>query len=332
MGRIDIALASDQNYFVGLIVTACSIARYASRGRCLVFHILDGGIDAASFQLLETSIRQAHPNSEVDRIYVNDSRWDDLLSWHGSRMTYARLLLPNYLPDVDHIIYADVDTLWLVDIAELWDLRNVKKPIQGCREYYNWPGLLDDEMAFYRAHNLEFCLENNINAGVLIMNLRLMREENFVEQVFSFLEMKPPLNDQTAFNALLSKRIGLLPVKWNVLSRDLTADNFKDGAVIHYAGAYQPWRANGLRWMFADNLMLWHRFNAKIRGVSLWKSISINCRLPEYVYRRLMFYLFALPVLKQIMIYIFSHTGERQRWWLRYYYLCHNSILKWSYD
>ena len=36
-------------------------------------------------------------------------------------MTYARLLLLDLLSDVTHVIYTDVDILWLADIAELWD-------------------------------------------------------------------------------------------------------------------------------------------------------------------------------------------------------------------
>ena len=43
-GFVEIALASDRNYFRGLAVTACSIAKSADRAATLRFHILHIGL------------------------------------------------------------------------------------------------------------------------------------------------------------------------------------------------------------------------------------------------------------------------------------------------
>lgn len=46
--NIQVALSSDDNYFVGLLTTAWSIARNCSRPHNLIFHIIDGGISDAN--------------------------------------------------------------------------------------------------------------------------------------------------------------------------------------------------------------------------------------------------------------------------------------------
>ena len=121
MDTIDIALAADGGYFCGLFVTACSIAKYASPGARLRFDILDGGLSEGDWALLRDKVAAFHADTEFRRLEVNGAAFKDCLSWHGNHMAYARLLLPDLLPDADYCVYCDVDFLWMRDIAALWD-------------------------------------------------------------------------------------------------------------------------------------------------------------------------------------------------------------------
>ncbi len=120
MSKVDIALAADAGYYCGLFVAACSIAKYADEAAILRFNILDGGISNEDWWLLLDKVMALHQKSEFNRILVNDELFKDYPAWHGNKMAYARLMLPDVLPDVDWCIYCDVDFLWMKDVAKLW--------------------------------------------------------------------------------------------------------------------------------------------------------------------------------------------------------------------
>ena len=118
---IHVALAADDNYFEGLLTTAWTIAKYATEPERIVFEVLDGGITEEHRSFFERKIREKgsccrfHP---IDQ----ESSFKGFREYHGaSRMTYARLLLPQLLEDVDQVVYSDVDMAWFADVVELWD-------------------------------------------------------------------------------------------------------------------------------------------------------------------------------------------------------------------
>ena len=53
---IHVALASDENYFEGLLTTAWTIVRNCSRPQSIIFHILDGGISKSSFDYIVSAV------------------------------------------------------------------------------------------------------------------------------------------------------------------------------------------------------------------------------------------------------------------------------------
>ena len=64
--EIHVALASDDNYFEGLLTTAWTIVRNCSRPGNVVLHILDGGISQDHWALLTD--RLASFGCAIDRL------------------------------------------------------------------------------------------------------------------------------------------------------------------------------------------------------------------------------------------------------------------------
>ena len=58
-----VALAADQNYYKGLLVTACSMARHANNDCIITWVILDGGICPDDMEDLKQCIIRDHPRS-----------------------------------------------------------------------------------------------------------------------------------------------------------------------------------------------------------------------------------------------------------------------------
>lgn len=134
-----------------------------------------------------------------------------LENYNGSKLPYLRLFLPELLPELDWIVYSDVDTIWDLDPAELWKLRDETKAICWVKdldttriEAEKWSGLK---------------LPNYACSGVCLINLKKWREEGITEKCLNFLREHgcPPYADQDVLNIVLKDDAKLLPRKWDRL-------------------------------------------------------------------------------------------------------------------
>ena len=284
MPKIDIALAADAGYFCGLFVTACSIAKYASEDVVLRFNILDGGIRDEDFALLEKVVGKYHEKSEFRRFAITGEMFKDCLLWHGNHMTYARLLLPDLLDDVDYCVYCDVDFLWMRDISELWAERREDVALIS-----TWDGAKstwDVDGGWLREHGFDFSPDDYFCAGLTFFNLKYFREHALHKQCFEFLKLKPPFNDQTVLYIATKGKTKLVSLCWQRIHQYITSNMIAEGAVIHYAGAI-PWKApKGAVALLRDLDLLWHRMNAEARGISVWRSLRTYMSAGSIIYHR----------------------------------------------
>lgn len=270
---IDIALAADGVYFCGLFVTACSIAKYVSKEARLRFNILDGGIADKDWMLLEDKVRGYHSRCEFNRISVNDELFRDYPDWHGNKMAYARLMLPDALPNDDWCIYCDVDFLWMKDVAELWAERDEKYAFIGTRDGAKWT--LDREKVWFEKNGYPFDPETYFCSGLCFFNLKAFREQGLVRKMETILKSHPDIQypDQAALNIATYGQTKILPKCWQQFHQDIVPAMVDEGVVIHYAGAI-PWKPIKKKiGLLSDLTLLWHRMNAEARGITLWQSL-----------------------------------------------------------
>lgn len=217
METVHIALPSDQNYVIGLKVTAGSIAHFASKDVSLKIHILDGGINDDSYFDIVSKINKLHPHIEFNRIIVNENLFRNFPNWSGNKMTYARLMLSEALPDVSHVIYSDTDFLWLIDIVKLWNEKSSDKIFISAQDCVT---LLEKEFEWNKLHNFEFDASRYFCAGLSFYNLVRFRQEQIPLKVSQFLTEYPdvPFADQTALNHILFGRVYFAPRYWQLPS------------------------------------------------------------------------------------------------------------------
>lgn len=193
--KIHITLVANERYRPGLEVTKRSMIDAAKDAESLCFHEY-GDEEMVPF---------------LARV--------PLENYNGSKLPYLRLFLPELLPELDWIIYSDVDTIWDLDPAELWKLRDDTKAI--C-----WVKDLDTtRMEAERwARSLEFGvqgleLRRYACSGVCLINLKKWREEGITEKCLNFLRKRgcPPYADQDVLNIVLKDDAKLLPQKWDRL-------------------------------------------------------------------------------------------------------------------
>lgn len=206
-GEIHIVLASDANYLPGLEVTRASIARNCSVPERIVWHIF----------------------REDDLARLDVSSFE---AWNcGSKMTYLRLFLPELLPEVDRVIYADVDTIWNRDVCKLWD-----GVVSAGTERGN--AKVSPAIWWVKDFRSIATHENYGCAGVCVMNLAKLREIRLSQKAIDYVKRHgtPPFVDQGILNILLKDDCAILPSVWNVMGDCSNLPKAGDPCVYHITG------------------------------------------------------------------------------------------------
>lgn len=131
-------------------------------------------------------------------------------------MTLMRLALPEILPEETRALWLDVDTIVTGDIGDLFETDMRGCPVSAAREPpWSRPGRI-----YY-------------NAGVLLMDLQLMREDGTAWRLIDRVNrQKLDFGDQDALNDVCAGRICDLDPVWN--ASDWTAHP-PDPKIIHFA-------------------------------------------------------------------------------------------------
>lgn len=259
--RIPVVLASDLGYLIPTIVALDSIYQYSNEPADIDAYIIVPDADRALFDL---SVRQVAERYGVEpATLLSPSRsYDDafLAISHISSATFYRLALPDLLPHLDRCIYLDGDIVVRGDLRELLNSLQDSDLIAGVRAAgYYWP----DSGRAYHERRLELPeLDAYVNAGVLVMNLRLMRELNCAQEFDALVDQAFESQDQDILNKVCHSRIRVLPPRFNLMTKYKPSqeNSFEDVAcikrsysesdwtqaqksplIIHYADRRKPW-------------------------------------------------------------------------------------------
>lgn len=308
---VNVALASENNYFCGLLVTAASIAHFAKPNIVLDFTILDNGISDENFLLFERTLRSLHGQLSIHRVRLSKSEMAAFPDWHGNKAAYSRLMLPDILPEnVRHIVYCDVDFLWLADISQLWDERRDDVPFISARDLN--PFIKRVEHKWYKTIGLEVDMDRYFCSGLSFFNVAMFRDEGLSKRAIDFVLAHPDVGsaDQTALNAVLAGRQKIVDQRWQRFSRDSPIETLAAPMALHYAGDV-PWKISKRSHMLTDVQLLWFRFDASIRGITLWRSLRMHYSLLEIVLYRITFRIvMGVPVFRRAFNWLLAKTGR----------------------
>lgn len=156
-----------------------------------------------------------------------------------SNTTYYRLFIPELYPEYDKAVYIDSDTVCLSDIAELYNTDMGDNLIAGIPD-----GVIQaiDIFKDYVERVVGVADYNNyFNAGVIVMNLKELRDYKFEEKFIYMLEKIKfeVAQDQDYLNRLCKGRVKILDYSWNrmpVMGKTEEKIN-----LIHYNLGAKPW-------------------------------------------------------------------------------------------
>lgn len=302
METVEIALAANHAYFPGLLATAVSMARATTRA--VRFWILDGGLAAHDRALLRDKVGNERGAAALRFVPVGEEAFEGFPEWNGgNRLTYARLMLPELLKDVETVIYCDVDFLWRADVGELWDFvrgeqaAGRKNEIWACRD----PWLLTLER--------EGMPEDYICSGMMVMDLAAWRDGRVAARCMDDIRRNAvPFADQSAINRVVARK-GFLPRKWGRFSREIARRELAGAWAIHYAGG-APWRRNYVLALITPADEAWYRFYGSLVGKSAARVKREFLGVKNYAMRRLAWILVHTAVLRTFFFAYLKASGR----------------------
>ena len=210
-----------------------------------------------------------------DKCSVNiiqmDSRFDNIKNKTGyiaNACAYKMCLAENF-PQYDKIVYLDTDIVVFEDLSELYNTELGNNYVAGvfCLEHYLTRPELPQKIGIPD-------LVGYINAGILVLNLKQIREDKIEEKEQALIGTFDDSVDQHILNKICYNRIIHVHPKWNVFqsgeipynsSAALIAMTKKEQdevlsqpAIYHYTGSDKPWNMYNLKYS-----VIWQRYYKK---------------------------------------------------------------------
>lgn len=231
-------LAATKNFYQYLPINIFNIIRTNECGKIYIF------IEDDKLNL---------PFSKIDIQYINMHKigLDKNGANYNTNFSIAslcRLYIPQIIPE-EKIIYCDIDTLVIGNLRQWWDT--------DMSDYYV-SGVADKGILDYKDYVNKFLNPDSyINAGVILMNLKKIREENQCEKLVEFINKnRLAFPDQDAINFVLGDKVLLVDSKFNAGQATSIPHSF---LVFHWAGLKQNWvydREFGYLWMNAERAFI----------------------------------------------------------------------------
>ena len=168
--------------------------------------------------------------------------------------TMDRLLLPELI-DVPKVLYLDTDLIVVKDIKELFEKDISNYYMAAVRsQFLNWENVLDivvrksrnlkpNDAKNFRYFSFKYfpnSVRNHFNAGVILLNLDMMRKKDNTNLRFSLVK-NYHLNDQDILSLISNGNVLEIDPKFNTNPfRRFVNDPF----IIHWAGKIKPWFKN----------------------------------------------------------------------------------------
>ena len=206
----------------------------------------------------------ATDNFKIDFVEMNegletitDRLSNRIRSEYFTLTIYFRLFIASMFPEYDKAIYIDSDIILEEDIAELFSIDIGDNFIGACRD-----ASIDGIVPFQSYVEQVVGVDRNdyVNSGVLLMNLKKLRDADF-DKHFLFLlntyHFDSVAPDQDYLNAICKGSIYYLSPKWNAMPNE-QKPKIEGAKLIHYNLFSKPWCYDGLQygerfWHYAEN-------------------------------------------------------------------------------
>ena len=306
---IPVVFSSDEGYAPYLSVALISLRENASKEHSYDLIVLDGGLSEKTKNTFldifagkeNFSLRFVKATIDPDL----EMRLKKTTRNHQSIETYYRLFVPNILYAYDKCIYLDVDIVINCNLLALYYCDLSEHILAAVKDEGVGGGCnrKDNDVLVYTSKTLRMENGHNyFNAGVLVLNLKRMRDIGFYEMILDVLRKipSPPRHDQSILNSIIDGDYYKLGYTYNVqwffsknervhFTKEMDLAT-KNPSIIHYITDKKPWnyRLNHLAdyfWKYAqyspyyEEILCAYKkafFEENLRNKKLYKKYRIR--------------------------------------------------------
>ena len=247
--KISVVCAANTEYLVHATTMLASLFATNVHSFDVYFLYNNEEVGEESLALLDVFVRRNGHRCIVKPIDLS-ALSSLLVNSYISVEAYFRLLLPEMLPTPDKVLYLDADIIIQGDISKLW------KTQLGDGNYL---GAVRDPNINPAVLTKLGLGENDpyFNSGVLLLNLKKMREDHVQEKLLTFARCsqdKITCHDQCVLNYIVKGHWKALSPKWNMqtgfflknvycsLSEEVKKEVLFDPVIVHFNyGLGRPW-------------------------------------------------------------------------------------------
>lgn len=252
---IPIIFGINKPYILQAFVVMHSILKHSREG--YHFIILTQDEIKNEVNRLAELLYQSYTNFSVSIKNIDHDLFCDIkiFSPHITQASFYRLLIPELVTGYDKCIYLDSDILVDGNLQELFDIELGNNYLAGVKDCH----IFTDGLTMTR-HQMDLgipSLKNYINAGVLLMDLKKMREDGVVIRFLKQAKKENRFEDQDVLNFCCYDFIKILPIKFNLFhfykgrtfrhlfdrpyDKNDYLFNWDKPYILHMGGENKPW-------------------------------------------------------------------------------------------
>lgn len=248
--KINILVTLDENYVKYLNIMLSSLID-SNEDSFFDVYVLHSKIREKA---VEKTRKILGKNGELKMIKASEDGLNDApVTARYPKEIYYRIFAAKYLPEaLEKVLYLDPDVVVNGSLKELYNL-----DMGSC---FFAAASHTESLMMHKVNELRLDMDEGspyINSGVMLMNLKKLREEQNTEDVFSFIEKRRKfliLPDQDIISSLYGSRIMPLDTfRYNMtenlymlhspFEKNLNLDWVrKNSVIIHYCGRNKPWK------------------------------------------------------------------------------------------
>lgn len=249
--EIPIFFTIDDSYAPFLAVALNSAIKNSDQQRNYKAIVLYQNLGADNISRLQ-SLQTENFKIELMPIRANMEALDDRMSNrlrcdYFTLTIYFRLFIPSMFPQYDKGIYIDSDVVLTDDIAKLFDIDIGENYIGACNDL----SIADiPPLVAYTEKAVGVNAKEYINSGVLLMNLKKMRDDDLEGHFLALLNkyhFDSIAPDQDYLNAMCNGKIYYLEEKWDTMPND-AKPMLTETSLIHYNLFSKPWCYDGIQY------------------------------------------------------------------------------------
>ena len=208
--NITMSINNNQNYIYIVYVSIFSLLFNCNKKKSfIIYHILcSHDFKESSIEIFKPLLKKFSKNIEM--IFYNMGNLFMNINGNGlPSPTFYRIFAPLII-DSDRIIHLDGDCITFSDLYQMYSLNFNDNYVFGIYD------VIPDGIDYLGIKSNKY-----INAGVILLNLKKIREDNKIKELINITtnpNFKLKKNDQTAINYIFYPKIGRLPSKYGLFN------------------------------------------------------------------------------------------------------------------